>query len=94
MAKYKVLKKFRDTHTKEVYAENAEVEFTEERAAEVGENLKGFIEIVEEEEEEKEVEFDREATKERLTELGVDFKGNASNDTLKQLLEENEEGGE
>lgn len=33
-------------------------------------------------------EFDREATKEKLTELGVEFKGNVSNDTLKKLLED------
>lgn len=90
MAKYKVLKEFRDVHTKEVYAQDSEVELTEERAAEVNENLKGFIEVIEE----KEDAFDREATKEKLTELGVEFKGNASNETLKQLLEENEEGGE
>lgn len=34
------------------------------------------------------VEFDREAAKTTLIELGIDFKGNASNDTLKQLLED------
>ena len=90
MDKHKILKEFRDVHTKEVYAQDSEVEFTEERAAEVNENLgDGFIELIEEEEV-----FDREATKERLVELGVEFKGNASNDALKQLLEENEEGGE
>lgn len=34
------------------------------------------------------VEFDREATKAKLTELGVEFKGNVSNETLKKLLED------
>ena len=33
-------------------------------------------------------EFDREAAKEKLTELGVEFKGNVSNETLKKLLED------
>lgn len=39
MAKYKVLKKFRDTHTKKVYKENAEIEMTVKRADEVEKNL-------------------------------------------------------
>lgn len=51
------------------------------------------------EEEQNEEPFDREAAKERLEELGVDFKGNASNEALKQLLNEHDkqddgEGGE
>lgn len=90
MDKYKILKTFRDVHTQEVYAKDAEIEFSEDRAVEVNENLKGFIELVEEEEV---TEFDREATKEKLKELGVEFNGNAKNETLKELLEENEEGG-
>ncbi|WP_339147641.1 MULTISPECIES: hypothetical protein [unclassified Sutcliffiella] len=90
MAKYKVLNTFRDIHTKEVYKQNAEIELSEERADEVEHNLKEkgkFIELIEEKQE-----FDREVAKERLTELGVEFKGNASNETLKQLLEDQEEG--
>lgn len=39
MAKFKVLKKFRDTHTKDVYAENAEIEMTVKRSEEVAKNL-------------------------------------------------------
>lgn len=39
MAKYKVLKKFRDIHTKEVYKPNAEIEMTIKRAGEVAKNL-------------------------------------------------------
>lgn len=31
--------------------------------------------------------FDRDAAKAELTERGIEFKGNASNDTLKELLE-------
>lgn len=34
--------------------------------------------------------FDREAAKAELTKLGIEFKGNASNDTLKKLLEGSE----
>ncbi|GAE32442.1 hypothetical protein [Halalkalibacter hemicellulosilyticus] len=92
MAKYKVLKQFRDIHTKVAYEVDTEIEITEERAAEVHENLKKkgtFIELVASP---KDADFDREAAKEKLTALGVEFKGNASNDTLKKLLEEHEKG--
>lgn len=34
--------------------------------------------------------FDRETAKAELNRLGIDFKGNASNDTLKKLLEGSE----
>lgn len=95
MAKYKVLQSFRDIHTKEVYKKDSEIELSDERAAEVNENLKEkgrFIELIETPEEPEGDKFDREAAKERLKELGIEFKGNASNETLKQLLEESEEG--
>ena len=39
MAKYQVLKAFRDIHTKEVYKANAEIEMTVKRATEVEKNL-------------------------------------------------------
>lgn len=39
MAKYKVLKKFRDVHTREVYKPNTEIEMTVKRADEVEKNL-------------------------------------------------------
>lgn len=39
MAKYKVLKKFKDIHTKEVYKPNTEIEMTVKRAEEVENNL-------------------------------------------------------
>lgn len=93
MAKYKVLETFRDIHTEEVYKKDKVIELTEERAAEVNENLKDkgdFIELIETPEDK----FDREAAKKRLIELGVEFKGNASNEALKQLLEENENQGD
>ncbi|MFA1820558.1 hypothetical protein ACDX78_10305 [Virgibacillus oceani] len=96
MPKYKVLKGFRDTHTKKIYVKNNEIELSEERANEVKNNLKGkgdFIELIPTEEPAEE-KFDREAAKEKLTELDVDFKGNASNETLQQLLEESEQQNE
>lgn len=47
MAKYKVLKKFRDTHTKEVYEPTTEIEMTVKRAEEVEKNLDGsFLERI------------------------------------------------
>lgn len=40
MAQYRVLKRFRDVHTKEVYAEGQEIEMTVKRADEAARNLK------------------------------------------------------
>ena len=52
MATYKVLKAFRDKHTKEVYKANDEIEMTVKRAKEVEKNLDGSfldrIEVLEE----------------------------------------------
>lgn len=49
MAKYKVLKKFRDTHTKEIYEVDQEIEMTVKRASEVEKNLdSSFLVRVEE----------------------------------------------
>lgn len=53
MAKYKVLKKFRDTHTKEVYKANTAIEMTVKRAEEVEKNLDGsFLERIDNKEKE------------------------------------------
>lgn len=99
MAKYKVLKDFRDIRNKTVYEADSEIELTEERAAEVNENLKDkgtFIKLVETPEAQKDTEedkFDREAAKERLKELGVEFSENAKNATLKKLLDDKEQNG-
>ena len=47
MAKYRVLKRFRDTHTKDIHEVNQEIELTEERAAEVEKNLdSSFLELL------------------------------------------------
>lgn len=52
MAKFKVLKVFRDKHTKDVYKVNDEVEMNVKRAKEVEKNLDGsFLERIEETEE-------------------------------------------
>lgn len=50
MAKFKVLKKFRDKETKEVYGAKDEIEMTVKRADEVEAKLgKGYLERIEEE---------------------------------------------
>jgi hypothetical protein len=52
MAKYKVLKAFRDIHTNKVYEVNSEIEMTVKRANEVEKNLdSSFLVRVEETEE-------------------------------------------
>lgn len=52
MAKFKVLKTFRDIHTQEVYTEDTEIDMTVKRAKEVEKNLDGSfldrIEVLEE----------------------------------------------
>lgn len=42
MAKYKVLKRFRDKETKEVYEEGQEIEMTVKRADEAAKNLEKY----------------------------------------------------
>lgn len=52
MAKFKVLKAFRDIHTNEIYKVNSEIEMTVKRANEVEKNLdSSFLVRVEESEE-------------------------------------------
>lgn len=67
MAKYKVLKKFRDIETKDIYEKDAEIELTVKRAEEVAENLKGrgdFLERIDVEDKEvEEVKEDKEDKK-------------------------------
>jgi hypothetical protein len=41
MAKYRVLKAFRDIHTNEIYKASSEIEMTVKRANEVEKNLDG-----------------------------------------------------
>lgn len=48
MAKYKVLNRFRDVHTKEIYEVDQEIEMTVKRADEVAKNLdSSFLERLE-----------------------------------------------
>ena len=50
MAKFKVLKDFRDIHTKEIYEANSEIEMTVKRSEEVIKNLDAsFLQRIEEE---------------------------------------------
>lgn len=52
MAKFKVLKSFRDIHTKEIYTKGITIDMTVKRAKEVAKNLEGpFLERIEEESE-------------------------------------------
>ncbi|MBO0961447.1 hypothetical protein J1P26_17210 [Neobacillus sp. MM2021_6] len=53
MAKFKVLKAFRDIHTNEIYKANSEIEMTVKRANEVEKNLDSSFLIRIEEKEEK-----------------------------------------
>ncbi|MFS0932115.1 hypothetical protein ACFDAA_05870 [Enterococcus casseliflavus] len=54
MAKYNVLKKFRDKETKEVYEAGTVIDMTVKRAEEVAVNLDGsFLERVEEKKDDK-----------------------------------------
>jgi hypothetical protein len=54
MAKYKVLKTFKDIHTNEVYEPNQEIEMKVTRAKEVEQNLdSSFLSRIEENEDEK-----------------------------------------
>jgi len=43
MAKYIIIKPFKDAATKEVYKTGAVVDFTKKRADEINDNLPGFI---------------------------------------------------
>ncbi|MGG4156173.1 hypothetical protein [Peribacillus muralis] len=54
MAKYKVLKTFKDIHTNEVYNPHQEIEMTVKRAKEVEQNLDdSYLSRVEENEDDK-----------------------------------------
>ena len=52
MAKFKVLKTFRDKHTKEVYKKDSVIDITVKRADEVAKNLDGsFLERIDDKKE-------------------------------------------
>lgn len=48
MAKYKVLKRFKDKEKQEIYEAGKEIDITKKRADEINKKLKGFIEEVKE----------------------------------------------
>lgn len=54
MAKFKVLKEFKDIHTKKIYKIDQEIDMTVKRANEVEQNLdSSFLSRIEEKEDEK-----------------------------------------
>ncbi|WP_164219293.1 hypothetical protein [Virgibacillus sp. YIM 98842] len=103
MAVFKFNKNYRDKELKREVKANEPVEMTVKRADEVVKNIrnqsnkfKGYEDfeyerLDKDEEKTPDDNFDREAAKKRLEELGVEFKGNAKNETLKNLLEEHEQ---
>lgn len=57
MAIFKVKKRFKDIHTKDIYEENAEIEMTVKRSKEVESNLDStYLERIDDKEDEKEEE--------------------------------------
>lgn len=90
MAKYKVLKKFRDTHTKGIYKKDAEIEMTVERADEVEKNLDGsfLVQIDNDENKTNAEEVEIEAIKAELESLDVSFHPNTGLKKLREKLEE------
>lgn len=88
MAKYKVLKTFRDVHTKEVYKPNIEIEMTTERAGEVEKTLgDSFLVCIDNEENKGNTEEEIEAVKAELESLGVSFHPNTGIEKLRIRLE-------
>lgn len=87
MEKYKVLKKFRDVHTKEIYKANVEIELSAKRAEEVKKNLGDSYLARIGNEEGKGLEG-IEAIRSELESLGVSFHPNTGIDKLRARLEE------
>ena len=48
MAKYKVLKRFKDKEKQEIYETGQEIDITKNRADEINKKLKGYLEEVQE----------------------------------------------
>lgn len=96
MANYKADKTFKGKKENKVFKAGVPFEMTAERVEEVQKNIKEEYDIdikFELIETPKDDEFNREEAKNKLKELGVEFNGNAKNEDLKQLLED-QEGGE
>lgn len=84
MAQYKVLKEFKDVHTKDLYKVDSTIEITKERADEIEANLSrlggGFIEPVK-------TKLTIDDLKAELDELGVDYKDAKVKADYEKLLE-------
>lgn len=87
MANYKILKEFKDIHTKEIYKVDSTIEFTDSRAEEIESNLEqfggGFIEPVKHKLKVDEI-------KSELDRLGVDYKDAKVKADFERLLDEAE----
>lgn len=89
MAQYKVLKEFKDIHTKDLYKVDSTIDVTKERANEIEANLArlggGFIEPVK-------VKLTIDDLKADLDALGVDYKDAKVKADYENLLETAKEG--
>lgn len=84
MAQYKVLREFKDVHTKDLYKVDSMIDITKERADEIEANLSrlggGFIEPVK-------TKLTINDLKAELDELGVDYKDAKVKADYEKLLE-------
>lgn len=84
MAQYKVLREFKDVHTKDLYKVDSTIDITKERADEIEVNLSrlggGFIEPVK-------TKLTIDDLKAELDELGVDYKDAKVKADYEKLLE-------
>ncbi|WP_270788104.1 hypothetical protein [Enterococcus casseliflavus] len=84
MAQYKVLREFKDVHTKDLYKVDSTIDITKERADEIEANLSrlggGFIEPVK-------TKLTIDDLKAELDELGVDYKDAKVKADYEKLLE-------
>lgn len=89
MAQYKVLKTFKDIHTKDLYKVDSTIDLTKERADEIEANLArlggGFIEPVK-------TKLTIDELKAELDDLGVDYKDAKVKADYEKLLEAANEG--
>ena len=89
MAQYKVLKEFKDIHTKDLYKVDSTIDITKEHADEIEANLArlggGFIEPVK-------VKLTIDDLKAELDVLGVDYKDAKVKADYENLLETAKEG--
>ncbi len=89
MAQYKVLREFKDVHTKDLYKVDSTIDITKERADEIEANLSrlggGFIEPVK-------TKLTIDDLKAELDELGVDYKDAKVKVDYEKLLEAAKQG--